>query len=194
MCLKTRAPETFFLSSEYLHTLTLYFAKVYTCITILWSTGNIALVLSRNVSPGVFPSISFRSQVSFPSVNIDTVVIRVYLVFTQKRVYSLMCIQKIVLLWVGFLLYMGTRVPSRIRFSHPPKAAFRRMLFVLLRIGFGVKACSSALCTNCAGHPMVHKYPPQPWWPNSCHLLYPSQLSEQENDGKRLLKCLHCSC
>lgn len=71
-----------------------------------------------------------------------------------------MCIQKIVLLWVGFLLYMGTRVPSRIRFPHPPKAALRRMLFVLLRIGFGVKACSSALCTSCVGHPAVHKCPP----------------------------------
>lgn len=114
------------------------------------------------LSPGVFPSVSFRSEVSFPSANIDTVVIRVYLVFTLKRVYSLMCIQKIVLVWVGFLLYMGTRVPSRIRSLHPSKAALRRMLFVLLRIGFGVKACSSALCTNCTGHPTVPKDPPQP--------------------------------
>lgn len=141
------------------------------------------------LSPGVFPSIGFRSQVSFPSANIDTVVIRVYLVFTLKRVYSLMCIQKIVLVWVGFLLYMGTGVPSRIRFPHPPKAALRRMLFVLLGIGFGVKACSRALCTNCIGHPTVHRNPPQPWWPNSCYLLYPSWLSEQETCRKRLLKC-----
>lgn len=51
MCLKTRAPETFNLSckiSVYLHTPTFYFAKVYSCITIIWSTGNIALVLSES--------------------------------------------------------------------------------------------------------------------------------------------------
>lgn len=126
------------------------------------------------LSPGVFPSISFRSQVSFLSANIDIVVIWVYLAFTLKRVHSLMCIQKMILLCVGFLLYMGTRVPSRIRFPHPPKTALRRMLFVLLRIGFGVQACSNALCTNCTGHPTVHKCPPKPWGPNSCHLLYPS--------------------
>lgn len=127
--------------------------------------------------PGVFPSISFRSQVSFPSASIDTVVIRVYLVFTLKRVYSLMCIQKIVLLWVGFLLYMGTGVPSRIRFPHPPKAALRRMLFVLLGIGFGVKACSRALCSNCIGHPTVHRDPPSlsDWTPAIFFTLPDSQ-------------------
>lgn len=109
------------------------------------------------LTAGVFPSISFRSWVSFPSANIDTVLRRVYLVFLLKRVCSLMCIQKIVLVWVGFLLYTGTGVPSRIRFPQSPKAALRWILFVLLRIGFGVKACCGALCSNCLGYPMVHK-------------------------------------
>lgn len=77
------------------------------------------------LTTGIFPSINFRSQVSFPTANIDTVLRRVCLVFVLKRVCSLMCIQKIVLVWVGFLLYMGTGVPSRIRFPHPPKAALR---------------------------------------------------------------------
>jgi len=77
------------------------------------------------LTTGVFPSFGFRSQVSFPSANIDIVPRWVYLVFLLKRVCSLMCIQKIVLVWVGFLLYMGARVPSRIRFPHPPKAALR---------------------------------------------------------------------
>lgn len=72
-----------------------------------------------------FPSISFRSQVLFPSASIDTVLRRVYLALVLKRVCSLMCIQKIVLVWVEFPLYMGTGVPSRIRFPYPPKAALR---------------------------------------------------------------------
>lgn len=77
------------------------------------------------LTTGVFPSVSFRSRVSFPSANIDTVLRQVCLAFVLKRVCSLMCIQKIVLVWVGFLLYRGTGVPSRIRFPHPPKAALR---------------------------------------------------------------------
>lgn len=70
---------------------------------------------------------------------------------------SLMCVQKIVLVWVGFLLYTGMGVPSRIRFPHPSKAALGWMLFVLLRIEFGVKACSSTLCSYCLDHPRLHQ-------------------------------------
>lgn len=77
------------------------------------------------LTTGVFPSVSFRSQASLPSASIDTVVRPVSVMFVLKRVCALMCIQKVVMVWVGFLLCMGMRIPSRIRFLHPPKAALR---------------------------------------------------------------------